>query len=40
MQLSRPLVVLVRGAPGSGKTTLGTRLSTDTGSDLPQSSAA
>jgi predicted kinase len=34
MQLSRPLVVLVSGAPGSGKTTLGERLATDTGSEL------
>jgi predicted kinase len=34
MQLSRPLVVLVSGAPGSGKTTLGSRLAGDTGSDL------
>ena len=32
MQSSRPLVVLVSGAPGSGKTTLGSRLATDTGS--------
>lgn len=32
MQLSRPLVVLVSGAPGSGKTTLGERLARDTGS--------
>src|SRR5919106_5000749 len=34
MQLSRPLVVFVSGAPGSGKTTLGTRLARDIGSDL------
>lgn len=32
MQLSRPLVVLISGAPGSGKTTLGRRLAGDTAS--------
>jgi predicted kinase len=32
MQSSQPLVVLVSGAPGSGKTTLGSRLADDTGS--------
>jgi predicted kinase len=34
MQLSRAFVVLVSGAPGSGKTTLGSRLARDTRSDL------